>query len=153
MASTRKLLKRLPTEHFGFRPHEKSMTLGELGSHLAHMSTWGILTLCQPELDLAPQGGVPERNTVAADTAELVRRFDDALPKFRGALGTLSDDEMFAPWKLLQGGQVILTMPRIAVLRSMVMNHMVHHRAQLTVYLRLLNLPVPALYGPSADER
>lgn len=153
MANTRKVLARLPDDKFAYQPHEKSMTLRQLASHLAHLPTWGVMTLDRPSLDLAPLDGPPLVNVPAETRAEALEKFDTGVAKCRALLAEASDAALMEPWSLLMGGAVALTMPRIAVLRGMVINHMIHHRAQMGLYYRLLDIPVPALYGPSADER
>jgi len=116
------------------------------------MPGWTVPTIKQDSLDLAPPGGPrfqPTKTSIRQETLEL---FDKNIATARSAIASATDEELMKPWSLLMGGQVIFTMPRIGVLRSMVMNHNVHHRAQLGVYLRLNNVPVPGTYGPSADE-
>lgn len=153
MASTRKMLDRLPDGKFDFKPHEKSMSLGQLANHIAHMATWGAITLELPSFDVAPVDGPPAVTPKDGTRAEIVGHFDAGVTKFRAALAAASDAALMENWSLLAGGNPILTMPRIAVLRGMVMNHIIHHRAQLTVYYRMNDIPVPSLYGPSADEQ
>jgi len=116
------------------------------------MPIWGIMTIERDLLDLAPPEGAPPRPQPLKTSEELVASFDEKVQKMRSMLETIEDERLMAPWSLLHGGKTLMTMPRVSVLRSFVMNHMIHHRAQLTVYLRLNNVPVPALYGPSADE-
>jgi uncharacterized damage-inducible protein DinB len=153
MANTRKVLERLPDDKFAWKPHEKSMSLGTLASHLANLPNWGFYTLDRPSLDLAPIGGEPLKAALAESRAQALEIFDANLARFRPLLAQASDASLIENWSLLVGGNAILTMPRIAVIRGMVINHMIHHRAQLTVYFRLNDIPVPALYGPSADEK
>jgi uncharacterized damage-inducible protein DinB len=152
MAGTRKTLERVPEDKLDWQPHEKSWTMITLATHLANMLNWAATTLKTEELDFAPPGEEPYREPVAKSRAELLAKFDAGVAETRAALAAASDEQMLAPWTLLNGGKVFFTMPRIAVLRSFVMNHMIHHRAQLTMYLRLNDVSVPALYGPSADE-
>lgn len=152
MAITRKFLDRVPDDKFGWKPHEKSMTLGALAAHLAEMPGWTVPTVEQSSLDLAPPGGPPFQPTKTSSRQETVALFDRNIAAARNTLVKASDEELLKPWSLLMGGQVIFTLPRIGVLRSMVMNHIVHHRAQLGVYLRLNGVSVPSTYGPSADE-
>ena len=150
MANTRKVLERVPMEKADWKPHQKSGTLAWLAGHCAIMPGWGAVTLSQPDLDVAGvDSAVPKFTT----REQLLEHFDTELEKYRAALHTASDEQMMAQWTLRAGDQVIFQMPRVAVLRGMVTNHMIHHRAELIVYLRLLDVPVPGLYGPSADEK
>ena len=152
MANTRKTLERVPEDRFDWKPHEKSMQLGRLATHLSHIPSWIVPTVDQDSLDLAPSG-VPEPPIPPASSrSELLEQFDENVKNARAALSRAKDEELIKPWTLLHGGNAIFTMPRVAVLRSFVMNHLIHHRAQLGVYLRLNDIPVPAIYGPSADE-
>ncbi|MCZ7652590.1 MAG: DinB family protein [Thermoanaerobaculia bacterium] len=150
---TRKVLARLPEEQFDWQPHPKSMSLGKLANHVVDMVGWGAMTLRETEFDIAPEGGaawqLPNRTTREA----LLAAFDANAAETRAALAAADDADFGVPWTLRAGAQVYFTLPRATVLRSMVFNHLVHHRAQLTVYLRLLDVPVPGLYGPSADEQ
>lgn len=152
MAGVRRTLERVPEDRLGWRPHPKSMTLGGLASHLANVPSWIGPTIGQDRLDVAP-GGTPVRQEEMTARQALLDHFDRHLSEGRAALAGAADEALLAPWTLLGNGQPLFTMPRVAVLRSFVMNHAIHHRAQLGVYLRLLDLPVPGLYGPSADER
>ena len=153
MAGTRKSLERVPDDKFDWKPHAKSLTVRQLASHLALFPDWMTETLEKASFDYAPPGGGGYKPPVINSRKELLEIFDRDLVKAREALKGASDAQLMATWSLLAGGKTIFSMPRIAVLRSMVMNHMIHHRAQLGVYLRLNDLPVPALYGPSADEQ
>lgn len=153
MATTRKMLDRLPDGKFDYKPHEKSMSLGQLANHIAHMATWGAITLEQPSFDVAPVDGPPVVTPKNATRAEILEHFDAGVERFRAALAGTSDAAFQGSWSLLMAGNPVMTMPRIAVLRGMVMNHIIHHRAQLTVYYRLNDIPVPGIYGPSADEK
>jgi uncharacterized damage-inducible protein DinB len=152
MANTRKTLERVPDDKLGWKPHEKSTALGRLAVHLAEMPGWTNSTIEQDSLDLAPPGGLPFKLSQANSRKEILDMFDRNVTAARAAIAGARDEHLLKPWSLLSGGRTIFTMPRIAVLRSFVMNHSIHHRAQLGVYLRLNNLPVPAIYGPSADE-
>ena len=153
MAKTRKTLERVPDDKFDWKPHAKSLTVRQLASHLALFPDWMTETLEKASFDYAPPGGGGYKPPVINSRKELLEIFDRDLVKAREALKGASDAQLMATWSLLAGGKTIFSMPRIAVLRSMVMNHMIHHRAQLGVYLRLNDIPVPALYGPSADEQ
>ena len=152
VAGARKTLERAPKDRFDWRPHPKSGTLVWLATHVANIPSWGVLTIEQDELDLMP-GGVPlPAPPRPADAAALVAALDKNAAAARAALAAASDADLMRPWSLLRNGATIMTMPKIAVLRSMVFNHLIHHRAQLCVYLRLNDVAVPPLYGPSADE-
>jgi uncharacterized damage-inducible protein DinB len=152
MANTRKTLERVPDDKFAWKPHEKSSSLGGLATHLANIPSWTAETFDRDELDLAPPGEPPYRLEEAKSRAELLAAFDKNVASARAALESASDENWQGKWSLLMGGNPIFTLPRKAVMRSFVMNHLIHHRAQLGVYLRLLDVPVPSIYGPSADE-
>jgi uncharacterized damage-inducible protein DinB len=153
MQNTRKVLERCPDEKWNWKPHDKSGTLGWLAGHIATLPGWTTMTIKTEELDYAPVNGPSYQPPKTGDRAEALAVFDKEAAEARAALAGVSDDEMMKGWKLLAGGQEIFVMPRIACIRGFVMNHLIHHRAQLTVYLRLLNVAVPGLYGPSADEQ
>ena len=152
MANTRKTLERVPDSKFDWRPHDKSFTLQQLASHLANVPAWTPMTLDQDSIDVAPADGSSFTTPQATSTADLLKKFDENVKAARASLAAATDESLQKPWSLLAGGKVQFTMPRGAVLRSFILNHNVHHRAQLTVYLRLNDIPVPALYGQSADE-
>ena len=152
MANTRKTLERVPDDKWGWKPHEKSGTLGWLAGHVATLPGWAAMTLRTEEFDYAPVGGRSFQPPKTGNQKEALAEFDKAAAESRAALASVSDQEMMTNWTLLAGGKTIFTMPRVAVIRGVVMNHLIHHRAQLGVYFRLLNVPVPGLYGPSADE-
>jgi uncharacterized damage-inducible protein DinB len=148
-ATTRKVLERIPAEKFDYKPHEKSMTMGRLASHVAEMTSWVTETTTKSELDFSTMDYKPfEPQT----TEELVAFFDKLVTDAIEALKNTSDEAMMENWTLRNGETVYFTMPRIQTLRGMVFNHIVHHRGQLSVYMRLNDIPVPGLYGPSADE-
>ena len=153
MANTRKLLEIVPEADAGWRPHPKSTTLGDLAAHLATLPLWARLTVELPELDL----GAPANASVARlrfeSTAQVVARFDENVRAARANLAAADDEAMRAPWSLRNGSTTVFTMPRAAVMRGFVLNHMIHHRGQLTVYLRLRDVPLPSIYGPTADAR
>lgn len=153
MANTRKTLERVPDDKLGWKPHEKSMTMGGLATHLANIFSWVTSTMEKDSLDLAPQGVPIAPLAQASSRKEVLEMFDKNVAAARAAIAAAGDDHLRKPWSLLHTGKTILTLPRIAVLRSFIMNHSIHHRAQLGVYLRLNNVPVPAIYGPSADEQ
>ena len=148
MSITRKTLERIPNEKFDWAPHPKSMTVVRLTSHLAHIPYWAVMTISHDTLDLAAG---PPMAPVANQAAALVD-FDKNVAAGREAIAACSDETWMKPWSLMMGEKTLMTLPKIAVVRSWVMNHNVHHRAQMGVYLRLLGIPVPAVYGPSADE-
>jgi uncharacterized damage-inducible protein DinB len=148
MANTRKMLERLPEDKLEFKPDPKSMSLGRLAGHVAEMPGWGTVTIGQDELDLLP--GMTA--LTAKSKSQLLDVFDKNVSDSRAALSGASDEHLMKEWKLKVNGNVVMAMPRIAVLRSMVMNHTIHHRAQLGVYYRMNGVPIPGMYGPSADE-
>ncbi len=152
MQNTRKVLERVPADKFGWKPHPKSGTMGWLAGHLASLAGWGAFTLQTDELDFAPGGKQMEPPPPINNTQELLATFDKNQQDTRNALENASDTDLLKPWSLKNNGSVIFTMPKVAVIRGVVINHLIHHRGQLTVYLRLNDIPVPGLYGPSADE-
>lgn len=151
-ASTRKMLDAVPDEHLAYKPHAKSFSMGDLASHIANTVHWGTVTLTEPNYDLAPDGAPQEDGPSAKNNAELLANFDANVAACRAALEASSDDDLMQPWSLLTNGTPMFTMPRIAVLRSFIFNHIYHHRGQLSVYLRMNDIPVPGVYGPTADE-
>ena len=152
VAGIRKTLERVPEEKLAWKPHPKSMTMGGLATHLANIVSWAGIAVGTESLDLAP-GGVPMPGPAPVKSRqELLATFDKNAAAARQAIAGAADAHLLQPWTLLHNGKQVLTMPRIAVLRSFVMNHSIHHRAQLGVYLRLNDVPVPSIYGPSADE-
>lgn len=151
MGVTRRLLERVPDAHVTWKPHEKSMTLGRLAEHLTEMPYWCTMAVTRDRLDVAHDK--PGDGTTQVTRDGLVLSFDRRLAEARTALVGRTDAELLASWSFLVEGKEIFTMPKAAVLRSFVMNHMIHHRGQLSVYLRLQNVPVPSMYGPSADEQ
>ena len=152
MANTRKTLERVPDNKFSWKPHEKSGAMGWLAGHVANIVGWTSFTLQQDSLDLAPGGVQMQPPPAPKNNKELLAEFDKNVKDARSALSAATDAQLMKPWSLLNNGNVLMTMPKAAVLRTFVMNHLIHHRAQLGVYLRLNNVPVPATYGPSADE-
>jgi uncharacterized damage-inducible protein DinB len=153
MANTRKVLERAPAAKFSWKPHPKSFDLGSLAAHIANMAEWASLTLKSDSFDYAPPGAPPYETPKLASAEALVASFDKSVKQAREALVAADDASMMAPWSLMAGGKVVMTMPRAAVVRTFVMNHIIHHRAQLCVYYRMNDVPVPGLYGPSADEQ
>jgi uncharacterized damage-inducible protein DinB len=149
MANTRKLLELVPDGKFDYAPHEKSMKLGRLASHIAELPSWAKHTLQTEVLKLERS----QKPFSASSKEELVEAFDKNVKEARAAIGAATDEELGKTWTLKLGEDTLLSMPRTAVLRSAVMNHIIHHRAQLGVYLRLNNIEFPGMYGPSADEK
>lgn len=152
MQNTRKVLERCPDEKWSWKPHEKSGTLGWLACHVGTVPEWIAMTINTSELDYAPVDGPAYEPPKINNRQELLAAFDKAASEARTALANVSDADLMQDWTLLAGGQKIFTMPRAACVRGMCLNHLFHHRGQLTVYFRLLGVPVPGLYGPSADE-
>ena len=152
MATTRKALERVPEDKFAWKPHPKSMALGRLASHVAEIPGWGMMTVEKDSIDIAPPGGPAHTGANLGTRREILELFDKNVAAARSAVAGASDEHLMKPWSLLSGGKTVLSMPRVAVWRSFVMNHLIHHRAQLGVYLRLNEVAVPSTYGPSADE-
>lgn len=150
MAVTRRLLERAPAQAFDWTPHPRSFTLGKLATHLSRIPHWGDRILTQPGYDMVLDS-TPAPPPHATPDAVLLA-FDASVAVVRGLLSTLSDAELMAPWQLKRKGEIVLTVPRVAAFKSFVINHIVHHRGQLSVYLRLQDVPVPPMYGPTADE-
>ena len=150
MAQTRVTLERCAKEHFAFRPHEKSWMLGQLAMHLATVPKWAFMTLTTDEIDFATLPA--PKYEEPASTAALLAEFDQNFASARAELAKATDEQMAGTWTGRSGEVIHFSMPRVATMRTFVMNHMIHHRGQLTVYLRLTGAKVPALYGPSADE-
>ncbi len=148
-AATRKLLERVPMDKADWTPHEKSMKLGNLAHHVSELPGWSMVTLDQDELDFAKWEYKPE---IPKTTEELVKNYDNTVAKAIECLKNADDAKFMQDWTMRNGEQVFFTLPKAAVLRSFVFNHSYHHRAQLGVYLRLLDIPLPGMYGPSADE-
>jgi len=146
---TRSCLERVPADKFDWKPHEKSMSMGRLATHCAEMFGWTKPTLKQDVLDFATGDLVPfEPKT----TEDLLAFFDDHIATAKAVLAETPDEVFMTNWTLRNGETEYFTMPKIAVMRTFVLNHIVHHRGQLSVYLRLNDIPVPSIYGPSADE-
>jgi len=148
MGTTRKLLERIPEDKLAWKPHDRSMSLGDLSTHLSHLPNWAGPILNDSSYDLSD---TPPNPATGTSRAAILDRFDAAVKQARGWMDK-GDAEYAARWSLLRGGQEMFSMPRVAAFRSFILNHMIHHRGQLSVYLRLTNVPVPAIYGPSADE-
>jgi uncharacterized damage-inducible protein DinB len=148
-ATTRKILERVPEDKFGWQPHEKSMSFSRLATHVVEMFNWIKVTLETPELDFA---GMDFKPFEPATNAELLELFDKNIAESVEALTNASDETFSENWTMRNGEQIYFTMPKMQVLRSFCLNHIIHHRGQLSVYLRLNDIPVPEIYGPSADE-
>jgi len=148
--STRRLLERVPEDKLAWQPHEKSMSLSRLAGHVAEIAGWTPRVVAQDEIDFEESDYQP---FVPETTAEILGALDESVEKFNAALDGVSDEDLMRPWTLRNGEHVIMTAPKFAALRSFVLSHLVHHRGQLTVYLRQLDVELPGIYGPSADER
>ncbi len=152
MGGTRKTLERIPESKFAWKPHIRSGNVLWLATHLTDIPSWATWTIKEDSIDMAP-GGIPlPQPPQARSVSELLDRFDANVAEARQTLARARDEELGKPWSLMMNGQAMFTMPKGECLRTWVLNHNVHHRAQLGVYLRLNDIPVPALYGPSADE-
>ena len=149
-ATTRRLLERVPDDRLAWKPHQKSMTIGRLAMHIAEMPSWGTKAVEETELNFDPAAFKPRETE---SRAQLLSVFDENVASARKAIDGATDADLMVTWTLKAGGQPLFSMPRISVLRSMVLNHLIHHRGQLSVYLRLNDIPVPPIYGPSADEK
>jgi uncharacterized damage-inducible protein DinB len=154
MKTTRTLLERVPEDKLAWKPHEKSMTLGRLAGHLAELPGFVVSIIQLDELDFAaPKEGAPPRKPLIAESRQhVLEAFDAKAAAARPVIAGASDEHLAKMWKLSSAGKTIFAMPRGQAVRAMFMNHVVHHRGQLSVYLRLLDVPVPSIYGPSADE-
>jgi uncharacterized damage-inducible protein DinB len=148
MPGIRKILERVPETNFSWKPHEKSMTLGRLASHIAELPA-RCATIITTENYVRQPGTAP---FLASSSAELVSRFDTTSSEARTALAALSEDQLSVIWSLKMGDRTMASMPRVMAIRRVFMNHLIHHRAQLGVFLRLLDVPIPGMYGPSADD-
>ena len=150
LAATRRLLERVPDEHLSWKPHVRSFTLGQLAGHIANLLFWQRTSIEEDGFDLAstpPPGGPGP-----ASREELLRLFDENMEAVKTAMSGLEDAALGETWTLRREGHVLFQQPRLGVIRGMGINHLIHHRGQLTVYLRLLDVPLPPLYGPTADE-
>ncbi len=145
--TTRRVLERVPQAHLGWKPHEKSMSLGQLALHIATVPGNVAQMIAQPSMQTPAFV-----QSAATQASELLPALDNSLKKARAALADMDDTAMLATWRVMDGDREILAMPRIAALRAIMLNHWYHHRGQMSVYLRQLNVPVPSIYGPSADE-
>ena len=150
MATTRRMLERFPEDKVEWRPHETCMTLGRLAGHVAELAGWTTVTMNQDQLEMDPSTYKPN---IVSSRAEALKQFDDSVKASRESIAGASDETLMKPWSLVAGDKAVLTMPRVAVLRSFVMNHMIHHRGQLAAFYRIAGVPIPSLYGPSKDEQ
>ena len=149
-AVTRRLLERVPDDAFEWRPHERSMSLGRLATHLAELVRWGNWILDRESYEYVEK---TSPGHVEPSRAHVLQLFDQHVAEVRRNLAGRTEGELFAPWAIRSGGRVVMSMPRVAALRRYLFNHLVHHRGQLSVYLRMHNVPLPPIYGPSADEK
>jgi len=147
--STRKVLERTPEKSFTWKPHEKSMSLGRLSQHLAEIPQWVEASLTKDELDFAT---MDYKQVDPASTAELLKFFDDNVNAAVEIIKNTPEEEFMKNWTMRNGDKVYMTIPKAAVVRGFVMSHLIHHRGQMTVYLRMLDVPLPGIYGPAADE-
>jgi uncharacterized damage-inducible protein DinB len=152
MANTRKVLERIPDDKLDWQAHPKSHTIGWNANHVADLPNWLVETLTKPSLDIAPVGGKPYVFAKLTSRQEILELFDRNVAAARKAIAEVKDEDMASLWSLERGGKSIFTMPRSAVVRGVILNHIIHHRAHLCVYLRLNDIPVPGMYGPSGDE-
>jgi uncharacterized damage-inducible protein DinB len=150
-ATTRVLLERVPESKVGWKPHDKSMSLGELAIHIAAIPQWAHTTLRQTSFDPYPPGGPSYALPVFESVAQTLKTYDEGVTAARAMLIATTDGEFMVPWTLKNGGQTMFSMPRAGVFRSFILNHTVHHRGQLSVYLRICDVPLPSIYGPTAD--
>ncbi len=151
MGLTRRVLDRVPDGQFAWKPHEKSMSLGRLAEHLAELPGWLTVSIKDSGIDVTTPR--PEGYKAPESRAAVLTLFDKNVSEARAALMGRTDAELMAPWTLKAQGKELFTMPKFAVVRGFALNHMIHHRGQMVVYLRLQNVAVPSIYGPSADEQ
>lgn len=152
METTRRVLARVPEAHVEWRPHPKSTPLGTLAQHITNLIGFGELIVRERERDVNPPGGPRYAPTPFSGTAAMLEAFDANVRRTRAAIAGATDEELMLSWTLRNGAQVFFSLPRAAALRSYLLSHSIHHRGQLSVYLRLLDVPVPSIYGPTADE-
>jgi uncharacterized damage-inducible protein DinB len=148
-AATRRVLERVPGAALEWRPHEKSFNMGELATHLSRLPHWGTLILRQDGYDLATRG---PRGDALPTVAAILEQFDVNVREVRTALVDMTDGQLLQPWTLRRGDRVVMSLPKVSAVRGFVVRHLVHHRGQMTVYLRMNDVPLPPLYGPTADE-
>ena len=152
LKTTIKVLERIPEDKLDWRPHEKSWTLGELATHISNIPSWVKPTTLQESLDIAPEGKEPPKTEPLKSRAEILENLKKYAEEAAAALSAIDDEALMKEWTMLSGGHKVFTIPRVTVLRNFILNHMIHHRAQLCLYFRLNDIPVPAIFGPSADE-
>ncbi len=148
-ATTRRLLERVPEPQLAWKPHEKSMTLGRLATHIAEIPGWVGSIVEKDEFDVGGGGHTPP---TIDRVPEIVAMFDRNVAAATAVLKRQSNDRLLAKWQLKRKGQLVVEMPRMGMIRALLMNHLIHHRGQLSVYLRLQDVPLPSIYGPTADE-
>ena len=153
MSGTRRALERIPDEKLDWQAHPKSRTIGWVANHLAEIPGWVPGTLTQDVWDINPEGGEPYQSPALTAISQILELFDDGVAAAKKQLAATSDDDFAKLWSLKAGGETLITMPKADVIRRWVINHSIHHRGHLCVYLRLNDIAVPALYGPSADEQ
>ncbi len=151
VAGCRAMLEAVPDDRLDWRPHDKSWTLGELATHVAMIPNWTTPTLTMSEFDIDPEGGGPPQNPVLKSSAELVAALEESVAGARETIEATSDETFGSSWTMKVGGEDRFSMPKAVVMRSFILDHLIHHRAQLGVYLRLLDVPVPQMFGPTAD--
>jgi uncharacterized damage-inducible protein DinB len=149
MKNTRKLLECVPDGKFDYQPHQKSMSIGRLATHVAELPAWTSATLDLEVLEM----GADFKPEIATSRAELLEKFDKGVAEARQKIAAATDEQWQKIWTFKWAGKTVLSMPRSAVMRSVIMNHLIHHRAQLGVFLRLNDVAIPGMYGPSADEQ
>ncbi len=152
VANTRKVLERVPDDKLNWQPHPRSHTIGWNANHLAEILGWVEGVLTAPSWDIAPIGGEPYQSPKLASRQAILDLFDRNVTAARKAIAAATDEQMAEPWSLLKAGTPMFTLPRAGMIRGFVLNHLIHHRATLCVYLRLNDIPVPGMYGPSGDE-
>ena len=152
-ATTRTLLERVPEALVAWRPHARSMSLGELAMHVSTLPAWAPITLKETQFDTNPPDGPPYATRAFESVAKMLAAYDEGVAAARAMLVSATDAELMVPWTLKMAGKTVFSMPRVAVFRSFIMNHAIHHRGQLSVYLRMCGVPLPSIYGPTADMR
>lgn len=153
MATTRALLELVPAERAAWKPHVKSMSLGDLAMHVARIPGWAQTVMTGTEFDTSPPDIPREAPPAFQSVGHLLKGFDEVVASARAKLAAATDGELMVQWTLKNAGRTVFHTPRVAVLRSFILNHIIHHRGQLSVYLRLCDVPLPAIYGPTADMR
>jgi uncharacterized damage-inducible protein DinB len=152
METTRKTLERVPEDKTDWKPHDTSMPIGRLAGHIAELVGLGAMTFQGESFDFAPGGKPQMQPTVMTSRKQVLDIFDKNVAKARAAIAKASDEELHKVWTLMNNGHTIFAMPRVAAIRNIMLNHIIHHRGQLSVYLRMNKVPVPSIYGPSGDE-